>query len=395
MAHHQEHMECDMEWRRFLNSDDVSAIVEDDAITDDDNGDDDHSFETTVESDLHPEELISNINISTTTKITYMNKGIDLKDNFWRINVMHYYTPEEGVIKKQIKYIIEDDDEQALFDRKIKEQSNYVELMDLRKKNIIGTNKKTGSNVYKLSIGIRMKDIVNQKMKKTQAFFNCFVLVLRLKSVDDDGKFVEVHMKIFNTGKIEVPGMKNNAMFQRVLELFRRVYEKDIGHDIKFRNEEIETILINSNFNCGFFINREKFYHILKRKYNLNCSYDPCTYPGIQNMFYFDRKNPDVNFNGILNSKLEVTDKKKRKSSKNYVSFMVFRTGSILIVGKCDETILMKIYDFIKKVLIDEYDDISDGLNGYQNGLSKKKKTYRCIKYNGSKNTPSMDTHEV
>jgi len=43
--------------------------------------------------------------------------------------------------------------------------------------------------------------------------------------------------------------------------------------------------------------------------------------------------------------------------SKKYteVSFMIFRTGSCLIVGNCSEKILMFVYDFIKRFLSEEY----------------------------------------
>ena len=37
---------------------------------------------------------------------------------------------------------------------------------------------------------------------------------------------------------------------------------------------------------------------------------------------------------------------------------MVFRTGSILIVGHCDKTILNIIYKFIKNILIKEHSTI-------------------------------------
>ena len=37
---------------------------------------------------------------------------------------------------------------------------------------------------------------------------------------------------------------------------------------------------------------------------------------------------------------------------------MIFRTGSVLIVGKCDEIILNYIYNFIKDILYDEYINI-------------------------------------
>jgi hypothetical protein len=38
---------------------------------------------------------------------------------------------------------------------------------------------------------------------------------------------------------------------------------------------------------------------------------------------------------------------------------MIFRTGSILIVGKCDESVLMIIYQFLTQILKDEYKNIS------------------------------------
>jgi hypothetical protein len=37
------------------------------------------------------------------------------------------------------------------------------------------------------------------------------------------------------------------------------------------------------------------------------------------------------------------------------ISFMIFRTGSCLIVGNCSERILMFVFDFIKGFLAKEY----------------------------------------
>lgn len=371
--------DCDLEWNRFLNGEDISLYQEavDKSLNSKELENDILRKVENIKIDKNIEKLVSPINISTTTKITYLNKTIDLKRDFWKIDVMDYYTPEEGVIKKQMKYIIQDDDEQQHFNNMVKSQKLYVELMDLRKKNIIGTNKKTGSNVYKVSIGVRSKDIINQKAKKTQAFFNCFVLVIRMKELDTN-KFMEAHMKIFNTGKIEIPGMKNNDMFYRVLEIFKSIYKRDIGENVTLKKNDLETILINSNFNCGFYINREKLYHILKKKYNLNCSYDPCTYPGIQNIFYFDKNDKDIDFNGIIKNNKDGTLQEKKH--KNYISFMVFRTGSVLVVGKCDEDILMKIYNFIKTLLVCEYDVINSGLNDYSEKIKNTNKQYRPIK---------------
>jgi hypothetical protein len=40
------------------------------------------------------------------------------------------------------------------------------------------------------------------------------------------------------------------------------------------------------------------------------------------------------------------------------VSFMIFRTGSCLIVGNCNERVLMVVYRFIRNILNQEYSAI-------------------------------------
>ena len=108
---------------------------------------------------------------------------------------------------------------------------------------------------------------------------------------------------------------------------------KDITKDeIYYNPEKTENVLINSNFNCGYYINRDVLFNILRTKYNVSTNYDPCSYPGIQCIYNNDNQ-----------SKL---------------SYMIFRTGSVLIVGKCDENILYICYNYIKKILEVEYNDI-------------------------------------
>ena len=57
---------------------------------------------------------------------------------------------------------------------------------------------------------------------------------------------------------------------------------------------------------------------------------------------------------------------------------MIFRTGSILIVGKCDEDVLYKVYYCIKQILDDEYENIyvvnNDIIKSNVKTLTKKNK---------------------
>ena len=125
-------------------------------------------------------------------------------------------------------------------------------------------------------------------------------------------------------------------------------------------NSSEDNVLINSNVNCGFFINREKLYTILRsEKYGIETAYDPCSYPGVKCKFYF---NHEFGFDhAIQNGKIIVKDRSMKMSelddNKKYteVSFMIFRTGSCLIVGNCSEKILLYIFEFIKNILQTEY----------------------------------------
>jgi len=289
----------------------------------------------------------SNIYISTKTKIAFLNQPIDLKQMFWIIPVLQYMEPKNGVIKKQIKF--NSITEEELFDiqNRLKSEKHYEEQI------ITSINNPTGrikfKDIRKVTIGLSKKDIMSYRSKKKSAFYNCFVLILRMKV---ENTFKEVHVKVFNTGKLEIPGIQNDAVFDKVLDLVIETLQPNLSEKLCYKENTCETVLINSNFNCGFYINRETLYDILRYKYNIQAIYDPCSYPGIQCKFYF---NPDVDLqNGCQISQ----ENKNLYQNVKQVSFMIFRTGSVLIVGKCDEYILMLIYEFLKNIFKIEYTKI-------------------------------------
>jgi hypothetical protein len=155
-----------------------------------------------------------------------------------------------------------------------------------------------------------------------------------------------------------------------ILKLVVKILQPYISEKLDFKENTEETVLINSNFNCGFFINREIMNDLLKNKYNIQCIYDPCSYPGIQCKFYY---NEDV---GIQTGCIISEENKTKYKNVKEVSFMIFRTGSVLIVGKCDECVLFVIYEFLKNILMSEYNVIAQKnmLATDSNYLNKDKK---------------------
>jgi TATA-box binding protein (TBP) (component of TFIID and TFIIIB) len=303
----------------------------------------------------------SEIYISTKTKISYLSRPIDLKKTFWNIPISPYHTPSECIIKKQMKFNSNNEEELLDITERLKHETYWDEYIITRIVNPEGRIK--FKDIRKINIGLCKKDILSYRTKKKSAFYNCFVIILR---ISHDNVFREIHVKVFNTGKLEIPGIQNDNLLDKVLTLLINTLKPIVCDDIHCLSDKTQTVLINSNFHCGFFINREKLYEILKYKYHINSGYDPCSYPGIQCKFYYNKKNKD---------KLGQQPSENKLSEYNKISFMIFRTGSVLIVGKCDEEILNEVYHFIKKLLIDEYKNISGAncLNVHENSSKKKK----------------------
>tara|TARA_B100000963_G_scaffold211098_1_gene183961 strand:+ start:393 stop:1472 length:1080 start_codon:yes stop_codon:yes gene_type:complete len=309
----------------------------------------------------------SNIYISTKTKIAYLNHTVNLYDVFWKIKVNNYNIPNEGVIKKQMKFISNSEEELDILRKNIKDDMLVDEYI-LNHLNNPESGRIKFKDVRKISIGVCKKDILSYRCKKKSAFYNCFVLILRISY---EGSFHEVHVKVFNTGKLEIPGIKNDNLLYLVLDLLVKICKPYISENLTW-NDNITTVLINSNFNCGFYVNRAKLYNIIQFKYKISSVYDPCSYPGIQCKFYYNTKLPYTEQQlGVLDSKYKENDYKK-------ISFMIFRTGSVLIVGKCNEDELNNIYMFLKDMLFNEYNLIYETNKQEENiEVKKNKKTRR------------------
>jgi hypothetical protein len=369
-------MDIDEEWQNFNNNDGVDD--DDDAEVFGDDLDDEYAKflkmdgdEETLSANIKPElgsseaPKSSEIYISTKTKISYLNTPIDLKTIFWLIDVIPYAKPSNGVVKKQMKFSLENQEDLTFIQDKLKAETYVEEHVITHIDNPTGRIK--FKDVRKISIGICKKDIMSYRCKKKSAFYNCFVLILRMKV---QGIFKEFHVKVFNTGKLEIPGVQSEENFEMILKLVIETLQPFTEGNLGYKDNSNETVLINSNFNCGFFINRETLYETLKFKYNIQAIYDPCSYPGIQCKFYY---NPDI---GLQNGCQISEENKHLYTNVKEVSFMIFRTGSVLIVGKCDENVLFIIYEFLKVILINEYKNICQQktLTTSQNIKDKKKK---------------------
>ena len=360
-------MDIDEEWEHFISHDHEDISSDDDDTTQIVKQTAEEFISANLSADLTSEApKATNIYISTKTKIAYLNTQIDLKNVFWQVPVIPYATPANGVIKKQMKFNSTACEELAYIETKLKDEKYFEEYIITHIDNPAGRIK--FKDIRKVSIGVSKKDLLSYRCKKKSAFYNCFVLILRTKVLD---AYKEFHIKVFNTGKLEIPGVQSEPLFEQILTQVLETLQPYVPEPLDYKPNSTETVLINSNFNCGFFINRETLYEILKFKYNIQSIYDPCSYPGIQCKFYY---NPDV---GIQNGSQISEENKHLYANVMEVSFMIFRTGSVLIVGRCDENVLLVIYDFLKIILNNEFKNICQKNIKADEAVKDKKKKVR------------------
>ena len=393
--------QIDSEWQSFLmnNSDMVcSDELSDEQIV-------------TEKSQRNPCE---DLYISTQTKIFFLNvTTLDVNSIFWNIKVLPYAQPENGVIKKQMRLIFK---EKSEFEEYIEKRNKELYFTEKIMKQIDNPNarKIKFKDVRKLTVGISRKDIMNCHGKNKNAFINCFAMILRVKH---DNTFHEIHVKVFNTGRMAIPGIVDEELLEKTKIILLKILQKNFDTKLslipeedspeverlvkgKFNKETNKkekshmekvkpksNVLINSNFNCGYYIQQEKLRSLLRDKYCMNPAYDPSMYPGVKCKFYYNNTKPhsiehqdgrleEEDQNVTMTELDELTLDKYTK-----ISFMVFRTGNCLIVGNCTKEILTFVYEFVKKILMEDYDYIRANHDTPVTKIKKSKPRKKSVKF--------------
>lgn len=321
-------MDVEAQWQQFINGDDgdIFALPEKPKIT---------------KNAPKSSPLI----ISTKSKIIYLDRTFYLNDLFWKLKIIPYDAEQEGIVKKQMKFNFLNHAEVEEFEEKIKLEKN-IKMKILNQ--IDNPNGRVPfKDVRKVDIGFCKNDVLKPNKESKSAFYNCFVIIFRKIF---DGVYREFHVKLFNSGKVEIPGIQSDAMLDSVISILLSTLQPHFHNTIHEIKEKRELVLVNSNFNCNFYLNRNTLTHILKTKYKVKCNMDSCSYPGIQCKY-------------VLQNKKEV-------------SYMIFRTGSVLIVGKCNDDELDDIYTFLTDIFSNEYENIYE----LESELEKSEKERKRLK---------------
>lgn len=223
---------------------------------------------------------------------------------------------------------------------------NIAKYIDLIPDGILSVTHGKAGNIYTNRSIMFKKTSVNKKKKKKKVFFNQVSMYVHVH-----GKRKKpVNVKLFSNGSIQMTGCKTVShaieAMEKIFVQLRKVkalvdYKKnkiiekpfvtntesvDINH---IKNMRI--VMINSNFDMHFHIDRLKLYNLLTQQ-NYECRFDPINH-------------------ACVNIKYENDEKA--------ISIFVFEKGSVIITGAKNCSHIKAAYKFINEFLIGNYNEIT------------------------------------
>lgn len=227
--------------------------------------------------------------------------------------------------------------------------------------------------------GICSEDILHTTAKAKSRFFNQSSLVFRLllptgqfQETSDgsevnlptaaSGRYKETNIKLFKNGGFQMTGVNSEAMaraaLQRLIDLNagpERGIWTELPHIAKF-----DICMMNSDYNVGAAIRRDRLYKILVEEYGLWSTYEPTIYQGVNTKFFWNSQKSAGAPPGICAcaQQCEGDGDGHGPGRCKKITISPFRTGSVIITGAKEMRQLDDAYNFLNGLLAKHEADI-------------------------------------
>jgi TATA-box binding protein (TBP) (component of TFIID and TFIIIB) len=206
------------------------------------------------------------------------------------------------------------------------------------------------------------RKFLTQKKKKhtTKRFDNQLTIIYKFNNES------LMNIKMFKNGNIQITGIKDikhgNDMIDKLVEMIKSIclIEPSAVEDIeKLKNENYKVALINSDFNIGFEIKRDKLYTVLITAYDNKCSFEPCIYPGVKIQYFWNQRNKHTD--GVCHCQNHCSTKRKDSDAEGQckkITIAVFQSGCIIITGAQTTAQIDEVYNYICDVLKTNFENV-------------------------------------
>ena len=179
--------------------------------------------------------------------------------------------------------------------------------------------------------------------------------------LDITGKDVveKSYYELDKTGKII---FLKEQMIEKIYEIRKtkeiNLFAESIENKNDIKIEDIDIVLINSDFNINFKIKRNNLFNILTKNYNIVTRYEPGIYPGVNSKYYWNKSYENHEFEGKCYCTKKCTGKGKGNGDGDCkkITIAAFQSGSVIITGAREILHIEKAKNFINRVFKENYD---------------------------------------
>jgi TATA-box binding protein (TBP) (component of TFIID and TFIIIB) len=223
---------------------------------------------------------------------------------------------------------------------------------------IVGVEYKPGD----ICIGPIKKRTMKANGKGKQFPNNCTVLI---RSPMGTGR--TINLKMFRNGSISMTGCKvkeDGIAAIKILEKFlikQRELFTSSAEAKKFRIQNFQVTMINSNYEVGFPVERDRLYKLICNQYpEILVEYDPSKYSGVKLSFFYNtvKETQDgtcqctkFGANKICNPKAKSSTDGKSVGNCKVVTVAVFQSGKIINTGGRNMEQTLAAYEFTNHII--------------------------------------------
>ena len=188
-----------------------------------------------------------------------------------------------------------------------------------------------------------------------------------------DSQLIKLYLGVANLDylnethyEIDKKNGKKVLLREKILEEIKEKCEKDCDEiyaesieDLKnIKIEDIDIVLINSDFNINFKIKRNNLFSILSKEYNIVTRYEPGIYPGVNSKYFWNKAYENKPFEGkcYCTKKCDGKGKGNGDGDCKKITIAAFQSGSVIITGAREILHIEKAQAFINRVFRENYE---------------------------------------
>lgn len=188
-----------------------------------------------------------------------------------------------------------------------------------------------------------------------RAFDNQMTIVYLIPGADGATRYY-ANIKIFNTGRMTITGVRSEEEGLAVLETVRQEIRR-IWPDLELGAPSFNICMINSDFKVNYEIKRRDLHKLLiSDEYNNRSFFEPGLYQGVKVQYFYNKNNARAD--GICCCKTQCEGRAAGEGRCKKVTICVFESGAVLITGANAFNQIDEAYAYITKIFAEREDDL-------------------------------------